>query len=40
MPIPSDPGTFGNLYVKVNINYNFNFNPEQIKLIKKVFEMN
>jgi hypothetical protein len=29
MPIKSDPGKFGNLYVKVFVDYNFNFNEKQ-----------
>lgn len=37
MPISSDPGAFGNLYITINIDYQFNFNPEQTKLIKNIF---
>lgn len=37
MPISSDPGKYGNLYIKVFVDYNFNFNEKQQELIKQIF---
>lgn len=40
MPIRSDPGKFGNLYVKVKVDYNLNFSNDQLQIIKKIFAKN
>ena len=37
MPIATDPGNFGNLYVKVSVDYNFSFSQTQLELMKEIF---